>query len=98
MTLRGSAVDAWYDARKGNCCLGIFAGTNCLYFSLHGGGSGTFDVLTAYCAARKAACPGLKIAVGTCLSRSNGGTPAGYNAQRAYSMRAFARAIPPTTW
>jgi hypothetical protein len=87
ITLRGSAVDAWYDTRKGNSCLFLYAGTNDLYFSLHSGGQGigsnTFDKLTAYCAARKAACPGLKIVVATCLSRSNGGTPAGYNAQRA---------------
>jgi hypothetical protein len=95
ITLRGSAVDAWYDTRKGNSCLFLYAGTNDLYFGLHSGGAGigsnTFDKLTDYCATRKAACPGLKIVVATCLSRSNAGTPAGYNVQRA-ALNALIRA------
>lgn len=73
-----TSVDATYDARKGTMVLVIWAGTNDIYFGATG--AATHTLLAAYCAARRAV--GFKVVVLTALSRSNAGTPAGFNTDR----------------
>jgi lysophospholipase L1-like esterase len=74
-----TSVTATYDSRKGNQVLVVWAGTNDIYFGATG--AATYALLAAYCAARRAV--GFKVVVLTCLPRSNAGTPAGFNTDRA---------------
>jgi lysophospholipase L1-like esterase len=74
-----TSVTATYDSRKGNQVLVVWAGTNDIYFG--NTAAGTYALLSAYCAARRA--EGYKVVVLTALPRSNAGTPGDFNTTRA---------------
>lgn len=59
----------------------LFEGTNDLYYGATPA-TALANLLAAY-SARRAACPGCKVGVGTILPRSNPGTPGTFNADRA---------------
>jgi hypothetical protein len=73
-------IDPSYNAAKITNVLFVWEVTNHLYFGATA--QQAYDALKAYCEARKAAHPAIKIAVGTVLPRTNSGTPAGFEAAR----------------
>jgi len=69
---RASTIDSWFSGITGTKVLMIFLGANDM-----GDGASTFEAnLKAYCLARKAASPGLKVVVATLLPQ----TTSGFNA------------------
>ena len=69
---RASTIDSWFSGITGTKVLMIFLGANDM-----GDGASTFEAnLKAYCLARKAASPGLKVVVATLLPQ----TASGFNA------------------
>jgi lysophospholipase L1-like esterase len=66
---RASTIDSWFSGIKGAKVLMIFLGANDM-----GDGASTFEAnLKAYCLARKAASPGLKVVVATLLPQTTSG-------------------------